>query len=342
MNNQQIEAEVEINLSEYINVIIKRKKVFLSVFFVSVIVTAVVSFLMPKTYEVSMIIEPPILSVTNTGVQNLDSVENIKAKIEEGAFNTKIIKELNIKEKLLKFKIKQPNNTRLIKVSVDEKENKTDLGIVILKKLLDGLDLNYAKFIEDKKNEIDNQIAMVTSQNSTKENIIKLREEQFKIQDDREQKLIDEIKETKSNSEELLTKRESLLKNEAGKDEISSLLYTTTIQQNMSYFSQLQNELASLKANKENTLADIKNLNNSINENKITISNLNIAKNIIHNILVIQEPLVSLSPIGPSKRGNIAIAGIASLMFGLFLVFFIEYWKNYISPGINKPKNTPV
>ena len=55
MPNQNY-AEDEINLRDYINTILKRKKLILSVFFVAVVTTAVVSFLMPKVYEVSMLI----------------------------------------------------------------------------------------------------------------------------------------------------------------------------------------------------------------------------------------------------------------------------------------------
>ena len=66
MPNQNY-AEDEINLRDYINTILKRKKLILSVFFVAVVTTAVVSFLMPKVYEVSMLIEPGNLETTEKG-----------------------------------------------------------------------------------------------------------------------------------------------------------------------------------------------------------------------------------------------------------------------------------
>lgn len=319
--------EDEIDLRDYINVIIKRKKVIFTVFSVAVITTIIFSFLTPKVYEVSMIIEPPIMSVTNTGVQNLDSVENIRAKIEEGAFNTKIIKGLDIKVRSLQFNISQPSGTRLIKVSLVEAAEKTDLGIQILNKLLEALSLNYTKFIEDKKGEIDNQIAMVSGQTSRKEKEIKLKEEQLRILEERYQRLFDEIKEIKSNTERLIHKREALLAGKDTKDDVTSLLYTITLQQNISYFNQLQRELSNSAIDRENVLTVINNLTNNIDENQINIRNLEIAKNDMHNIILIQEPLVSLKAIGPNKRRNVAIAGVFSLMIGVFLVFLIEYWQ---------------
>ena len=32
-------------------------------------------------------------------------------------------------------------------------------------------------------------------------------------------------------------------------------------------------------------------------------------------------------PIGPNKKLNVAVAGILSLMLGVFLAFFMEYWE---------------
>ncbi len=147
MENQQLIQEDEIDLKEYIKVIIKRKKLILTVFLISVIVTAVVSFLMPKVYEISMFIEPPIMAVTDKGIQNLDSVENIQAKINAGVYSKKIIKDLmkdnSYKEKGLKFNVSQPKDTRLIKISLEEQADKTDLGIAILNELLEGLRADY-------------------------------------------------------------------------------------------------------------------------------------------------------------------------------------------------------
>ena len=139
MENQQYIQEDEIDLRSYINVIIKRKNLVLAVFLVSVTIAVIAGFFIPKRYEISMIIEPPVMTVTNARVQNLDSVENIVAKIQQGAFDKKIIEELNIKNTALGFKVYQPKDTSLIKISLFEETKKTDLGIVILNKLIEKL-----------------------------------------------------------------------------------------------------------------------------------------------------------------------------------------------------------
>src|SRR5690242_4879611 len=124
--------EFDFNLSECLQILIKRKKLFLIVFLTLVIIAIVWSFIAPMIFEVSMIIEPPVMNVTDSGVQNLDTVENIKAKIEEGAFNNKILRQLDIPEEKLKFIISQPRNTRLLKISLRKTVEKADSGVKIL------------------------------------------------------------------------------------------------------------------------------------------------------------------------------------------------------------------
>ena len=329
MENQQYIQEDEIDLRSYINVIIKRKNLVLTVFLVSVIIAVIAGFFIPKRYEISMIIEPPIITVTSAGVQNLDSVENIVAKIQQGAFDKKIIEELNIKNTALGFKVYQPKDTRLIKISLFEEIKKTDLGIVILNKLIEKLSYDYQKIIQDKKKDIENQISTTKSQIDRRTNEIKSKEEQFKIKEDREQGLLEEIKEIKSNSEKLLAERKILLKVKEGEGDISSLLYTTTINQSIRYFTELQNELATLKVDKEEIKTSIKNLESDITSLKIQIEDLDILKNEIHNIGLIQEPQVSLHHMSRNGKLIVINSAILSLILGVFLAFFIEWWQNY-------------
>ena len=98
------ENEDEIDLRNYIRVAIKRKNIIFSVSSVSVLFAIIWGALAPKIYEVSMIIEPPVNAITDTGLQNFDSGTSIKALIESGVYNIKIINELNLQESGLSFK----------------------------------------------------------------------------------------------------------------------------------------------------------------------------------------------------------------------------------------------
>ncbi len=77
MNNQQYAGD-EIDLRDYIKVIIKRKKVVLFIFSIGVIITTIVTFLMPKTYEASTIIS--IGNVAGALISKPEAIQVLKSK----------------------------------------------------------------------------------------------------------------------------------------------------------------------------------------------------------------------------------------------------------------------
>lgn len=373
------EQEPQFDLSEYIELAIRWRRLILASFFTLVIPVGIWSFLATKIYEVSMVIEPPIWGTSDLGVQDLDSVANIKAKIESGAYDVKIIRDLKLDDKELAFKIEQlraglspmeMKDVKALKISLRRAADKVDSGKQILRMVLASLNGEYARFIQAKGNGLENRIRQINdkartqaetirnqtrnrvrtleSQINTKENEIKLKNEQYKILADKESSLLEQLKETKDNSQKLFDKRAALIEHKEGRDDISSLLYTATIQQNISYFTQMQSELSALKAQKENILTGIENTKNSINESRIEMENLQSAARIdidaleaarqaeiraleltkgnLESIVVVQEPEVSIRPVGPKKIRNILMAGMAGLMLGLCAAIFLEWW----------------
>ena len=92
MENQQYKQEDEMDLRDYINVIIKRRKLILAIFLVSIVAAIVANLLMPKVYEISSTIQ-----LGSVGDEFLIK----KAKAKEIILNQNsllsIIKELNLK-----------------------------------------------------------------------------------------------------------------------------------------------------------------------------------------------------------------------------------------------------
>lgn len=50
------------------------------------------------------------------------------------------------------------------------------------------------------------------------------------------------------------------------------------------------------------------------------------------NIMVVSPAIVPESPVAPKKMLNVAIAMVLGLMLGVFVVFFMDYWKNSADP----------
>lgn len=116
MENQQCAQEDEIDIREYINVIIKRKKLILAIFLVSVFTAAIASLMMPKIYEVTSTVQ---LGSVN---EPLIKSEEAKAIMLNQNLLLTIINELNLKigvEGIQKaIKISDVTGTNLLKIKI--------------------------------------------------------------------------------------------------------------------------------------------------------------------------------------------------------------------------------
>jgi len=108
--------EDEIDLREYVNVIIKRKKLILAIFLVSVVTAAIVSLMMPKIYEITTTVQ--LGSVNELLIKN----EEAKAIILNQNLLLSVINELSLKmrfESLQKaIKISDLAGTNLLKIKI--------------------------------------------------------------------------------------------------------------------------------------------------------------------------------------------------------------------------------
>lgn len=330
MENQQNQyvGEDEIDLRKYINVIIRRKKLILGIFIAAVVITAIISLQMPKVYKISTLIEPPVIGINNAGGPVFaDSTLSIKARIDAGAFDSNIIKalELDPRKPGIKVHISELKDSTLLNISLNKPESEKELGIKILSQYLKELTNFYESAIEFKRKEIDRQISFTSNGIKNTNNSIKLNEESIKIVEVREKELMDELKSAKVNTEQLLTKRDGLLEKKAPENDMSSLLYTNTIQQNIAYFNQLNNQIAGNKTTKESMANTIKTQLNDINNSNMEIERLKAVKESIRNIKLVNEPQASFKPVGSNRTQNVILAGMLSLMFGVFLAFVLEF-----------------
>ena len=370
----------EVQLIDYLRVIWKWKWLIILGTFVCMVVAGVVSFNMPKIYEVSMAIEPGIIGTDRDGrFLYTNSLNNMEGKIKGGVYNRRIQKALNINplETGIKFETGLQRGTNLIKVTSEWEENEVKLGLRALEQLTALLSKDYENIVEQRKGDyekrilmkqnqikeveiqrkdIDKQILLRLNTIDEKKNHIKLNKATLKIIQDREKELLQEIKSVKDNTERIVQERNNVLQNKSNVNDISLLLYSTTIQQNVAYFNQLSNQINDLRTKKEIANMKIENLNKGIddinteidrlklkkieglqakiNDLKVEIDRLNLEKSIIECIRVIQNPEVSLSPIKPKKRLNVLLAGVVAFMMMMFLAFFLEY--------IRKTKNNNI
>ena len=96
VRNQTDHPEDEIELIDLLRVIWKWKYLIIGGTLVCAIAAMVISLIMPKIYQIETVIRPGILSFSEDG-QNvyIDKPDNIKALIETGAFDKKILDNLD-------------------------------------------------------------------------------------------------------------------------------------------------------------------------------------------------------------------------------------------------------
>ena len=366
--------EDEINLIDLLRVVWKWKWLIIGGTLICAIAAAVYSLQLPRIYEVSTMIEPGIAGVKNDGsFLYIDSVANISGKINGGVYCRKVEKALQLDplKARVEFKAAVVKKTSLINISSQWEEGNTDLGVKAFRQMADLLSGDYGGIIEQREGDYDNQIFMKQSEISTIETSRKDIDKQIKLElseiakmrneiklqkatlgniEQRRGELLEEIRGVKNNTEKIVQQRETLLKDKSPGKDLSLLLYSTTIQQNVAYFNQLNNQLYDLKAKEKTIESEVDRLSKSMDDIKTgierlnlnkteglqtkiddinaQINKLNLEKGLISNIKVIQEPEVSLYPVKPKKKQIVLLAGFASLFMFTFLAFFLEYIRN--------------
>ena len=294
-----MEEDDTIELIDLLRVVWKWKWFIIAFSVLCAIGAGIISFSMAKVYEVSMILEPGVIDIDPNGKPiYLDSPSNIESKIDSHAYNTRILDKLQAdpKELGLGLKTTLPKDANTLKISLDTDD--TNKSIEALSILFHELVKEYKHYIDSRKSELDQKIAMNKSQ--------------LDVSTGEKQYLEKEIAIVKANTDTIVEERNMLLKTGGSNpDKLSLLVYTNIIQQNMAHSNALNRQLGGLMAKIETI--------------KSKIETLKIKKDAIENIRFIQKPQSSIYPVKPKKKLNTALAGIVGLFISIFLAFFIEY-----------------
>jgi uncharacterized protein involved in exopolysaccharide biosynthesis len=270
MENQQYVQEDEIDIREYINVIIKRKKLILAIFLVSVATAAIVSLRMPKIYEITSTVQ--LGSVNELLIKN----EEAKSIMLNQNLLLSIINDLNLKttvEGLQKaIKISDLAGTNLLKIKIIYS------------------DIDTAFKIND---------AIVNPLIAQGQNMYK---ERSAIINERLKELYGAIK----NAEEDIIRTQNMIMGIPSSKDISQAELSLRM-------IILQNTLPKY----ENNLTDLRNQRNDL---QILLSSSKDFK-------VFEAPIRPRNPVGSNKKQKVIVAGILSLIFGVFLAFVLEFWK---------------
>jgi uncharacterized protein involved in exopolysaccharide biosynthesis len=270
MESQQYIQEDEIDIREYINVIIKRKKLIMSIFLAAVVISAIVSLMMPKVYEITTTVQ--------LGSVNGPLIKNEEAKL------------IMLNQNLLLFVINDLN----LKITPDALQKEIKISDIkdtdLLKIKITYSSIDTALKIND---------AIVNPLIAQGQNVYK---ERINIINERLKELLGAIK----NAEEDIVRTQNLIMGIPSSKDITQAEVSLRM-------IILQNTLPKY----ENNLTELRNQRNDLQILLLSSKDFK----------VFDAPIKPKHPIGPKKKQNVFIAGMFSLIFGIFLVFVLEFWQ---------------
>jgi capsular polysaccharide biosynthesis protein len=286
-----------IDLMEYVDIAWKHRWQIIVPTFVLAVLAGIVSFLLPKVWEIDAIIIPSkFLTQNQTGeFKQVLVVEpkQVAGQITQGSYNSLIGAELNIEDrKFPKINAENLRDTNLVRISVREKDPQK--GKNILLSLFNHLKSDFDKKIdveiqslntqiEQKKNDIldlENEIKTRENDIKKKQNDIKLKEldvesrliekdktnkeiesdkNKLKITEERIAGIQEEMKSIKTRVDELdKQQRQSLAEKKEGTETLALLLYSNEVQRNLQYYNTLSEKISGERLNTENLTYSIK------------------------------------------------------------------------------------
>lgn len=358
----------EINLYELLAVMKKRHRLILGIFLIAVILTVAASFILPPVYRVSASLAPGWLEVKDDGtVVPVDSAQNILSSITNGSYNVRIIEILKLSPKeygKMEFDTTLAKGSDVIHVHYDTEE--PEMGISILEELLNQIRGYYSKRIKARKESIEisiqifqNDIQIIENKKSRilneKKRILsnmQLNKDKIVLLKKTEESLKKQLTEVDANTKEIMLQRTDLLRQGKDvKDAVALLLYSNTIQQNISYIDRLnshldknqleqesgKNVLEKMEISLKDKDIELKDMDTHISDAVQEVEKLNIKKNAIEGVRIMQEPVSGFLPVKPNKILNVAIASVGSLFFGVFLSFFLEWVEKGKKLALSRP-----
>jgi len=332
----------EISLIDILLIMWNWKYLILTGTLICALVAVFINIILPDVYSVEMVLQPGVLSVREDGSNiYIDSGENIKAIIEAGTFNNKLLRK-NIKAQndellqSLKFEVSIPESSNIIKISYDTSDR--DQGIIILSDMFKLLLERYGKIVEyyqkDYEKKIDSKKIEIKKAKASKQNY----ENSVNNIDKRINEFKSDLKILSNETQNLIQEENRFLDTNAEeRDSLSALLYSNTIQQNLTLANIYKTEISENELKKERELSKSQESENKLLIIANEIDKLELKKNSVQNVQILRYPTSSPFPTKPNKHLNVVMASTAGLFLTVFLALFLEYIKN--NKGREQPQN---
>lgn len=302
-------AQENTELIEYLRVFWKWKLLIILVTLVCAVTSGVVSFVLPKIYQSSTILEvgraPRHRGTDREQIEPIEDIESISEVLQSDEILSKIKEKLNLHTTLERIRalldvepilgkyIGSRLQARLIKITFEDQN--PQLAVDVLNTLSDSL-------IEQHLQEYQASIESLDEEMNNSQ-------DEINLQDDYQKVVREEIKVAEKAIAET-------------KDELSQLSL-----KNMSPLEVLF--LRTTLGDREDRIADfrreLKDVELSIQHLKNEVVYLEYMRAVSENTKVRDKAIKSDTPIKPRKKLNIIVGGVLGLVVAIMLAFFFEY-----------------
>ncbi len=361
----------EIDLVDLVAVLWRRRSLILLCTLICLALGGLYLFLATPQYKITAQIRPGITGYGKNGEPKYGlKPQDIKIWFDKGAYTVSFLKkEFSKKAQLPKIKAFISKNSNVITVNFFSPHPKE--GENILQVAIDGLINSGSKGLKRSltvsKSEIEKQIARkeaqikllhleqkrLTEDIKKEKRKIRVVKADIKVTTQKQEQikqLIDSIKgqigTINKNTQELIKLRNSLL-NVKG-EQLSLLMYSNIIQQNINYvtvlwqrLTDLKNQMESLGLSKVSKEVKIKNLEQTIKNIELkrdkeipldianyqkAIETLTTRLNSLSPVEMVQYPFSSVMPVKPAKKKILALTLVLGFVLSIVFAFFYEFW----------------
>lgn len=326
----------EVNLADYVRVIIKRKKMILAVFFLTAAMVGIASFLLPKVYKIDTSleigkIENPEGKTETERIIPMEDPGQVKQKIDNDVYGITVREKLSIPEKdYPKIKTENPKDTSLIIIKLES--DKTTQAQDILTEINNLIINEHQEKVKNRKDLIDKNIKTVEEKIKLTENNIKSTENKIQPLDNDIERIEGKIKSVEEEKNNLDAKIDALQKVPNYQQDPGTQFALFSAKEKLASKKQeienLYMEINSLEKQKDDLWIQINILKTDIENLNSEINALRESKNNIKETQIIKNPAVSERQVSPRPALNIAIAAVLGVFLGIFMAFGKEWWKN--------------
>lgn len=305
MNQEDIRSGYdEINLIDYVKVLIKRKRLLFSVFLAIVLAAFVFSVVSQKIYKVgtSLEIGKLAIGVVPEVIQPVEEPAQVVGKIKSDAYGVPVREKLGISEREYpQIKVENPQNTNLIIIVVES--GNTELAKNIILEISNIILREHQEKLNFKRGLVEKDIQLLKESINVYERDI----ERINIK-------IASLKMEQTNLDAKVQALQAVLPYQQDPGTQFALF-------------DAKEKLEKKKQEIEERYLEINSLENKINSTESQIGSLQRQKEDIVSTRVVKEPTISETPVQPKLLLNLALAAILGLFLGVMFAFAKEWWE---------------